>query len=141
MCKICTRRVSRWPLYQGQRSNGGQSHVTCVGTPSGHRDQDLSPVVNVCSSGGQSTAGLTMLTTHIHTHPEPISYNPSQTCSAGKTKLTSNLPCWVHFIWYIHEFRVHHLFDKRFQLTVEVTWAIHLKTECHDLAGQAIASE
>ncbi len=32
--------------------------MTCVSTPSGHPDQDWSRSVNVCSSGGQSTAGF-----------------------------------------------------------------------------------
>ena len=63
--------------------------MTCVGTPSGHPDQDLSRSVNVCSSGGQSTAELTMLTTqictpHTHTHSDILSQFivPSQTRSA-----------------------------------------------------------
>ena len=40
MSKICTGQILRWPLYRGQKSNGGQSHVTCVGTPSGHPDDN-----------------------------------------------------------------------------------------------------
>ncbi len=32
MRKICTRRISSWPLYRSQMLSGGQSHVTCVGT-------------------------------------------------------------------------------------------------------------
>ena len=68
--KICTRQILRWPLYLG--------HVTCGGTPSGHPDQNWSRSVNVCNSGGQSTAGLAMLTTHIHKHTRsPFhSYSP-----------------------------------------------------------------
>ncbi len=86
MHKICTHQISPWPLYRDQRSNGVMCHVTCVGTPSGHPDQDKSRSVNVYSSGGQSTAGLTMLTTHIYLHtPTYRAYFivPSQTRSAG----------------------------------------------------------
>ena len=43
--KICTRKILHWPLYWGQRSYGGQSHVTCVSIPSGHPDQDESMYV------------------------------------------------------------------------------------------------
>ena len=43
--------------------------MTCVGTPSGHPDQDKSRSVNVsCSSHCVITAGLTMLTAHTHTY-------------------------------------------------------------------------
>ncbi len=39
----------------------GQGHVTCVGTPSGHHDQDSHDrSMYVSSCGGQSTAGLAM---------------------------------------------------------------------------------
>ena len=35
------------PYIEVKRSNGGQSHVTCVATPSTHPDQDKSRSVNV----------------------------------------------------------------------------------------------
>ena len=58
--------------------------MTCVGTPSGHPDQDKSRSVNVCSNSGQSTAGFTMLTTDIHTHTYTAHFIvPSRTRSVG----------------------------------------------------------
>ncbi len=82
MRKIVYRQISCWPLYWGQRSNGG--HVTCVGTSNGHPDQDKSWSVNVCSSGGQSTAGFTMITTSTHTYGAQSPLELCWACTIGK---------------------------------------------------------
>ncbi len=65
--------------------------MTCVGMPSGHPDQDKSCSLNVCSSDGQSTAVLTMLTTHVHTPTHTPTYEahfivPSRIHLAGTNK-------------------------------------------------------
>ncbi len=36
MNKICSPQILSSPVYRGQRLNGDQSHMKCVGTPSGH---------------------------------------------------------------------------------------------------------
>ena len=53
------------PILRGKTKRRSKS---CVGTPSGHPDQNKSRSINVCSSDDQSTAGLPMLTTCTHTN-------------------------------------------------------------------------
>ena len=61
-----------------------------MGTPSGHPTKiSHNRSLIVCSSGGQPTAGLTMLTTQIHTPTYGAHFIvPSQTRSAGTKNMT-----------------------------------------------------
>ncbi len=78
MHKICTRRIC-W-------SNGGQSHVTCVGDTqwslltkiSNDRSMYVAAVAN------STACRVNMLTTHIHTYTHRAHFIvPSQTRSVG----------------------------------------------------------
>ncbi len=71
------------------RSNGVQSHMTCVGTPSGHPDQDESQSVNVCSSSGQSTAGLSMLFVLTHISRSKVKRTSKSHDMCGHTQCSS----------------------------------------------------